>query len=87
MSNLFKIQNLEAPIGSKVNGFLEISERPSTLHKVPMTLINEASDGPTLLINGGEHGSEYNRPAGCLKLIDKLGPPQKSRVKSFSYRW
>lgn len=78
MSKVFKIQNLEAPLESKVNGFLEISERPSTLHKVPMTLINGTSDGPTLLINGGEHGSEYNGPAGCLKLIDTLDP---SKVK------
>ena len=69
MSDTLKVQNLEASKGTKVQGDLYIHERPAYKHQVPITLVNGAGDGPTLCINGGEHGSEYNGPAGCLKLM------------------
>lgn len=74
MSDILKVQNLEASKGTKVQGNLYIHERPAYKHKVPITLVNGAGNGPTLCINGGEHGSEYNGPAGCLKLIEELNP-------------
>ena len=74
MSDTLKVQNLEASKGTKVQGDLYIHERPAYKHQVPITLVNGAGDGPTLCINGGEHGSEYNGPAGCLKLIEDINP-------------
>ena len=74
MSDTLKVQNLEASKGTKVQGDLYIHERPAYKHQVPITLVNGAGDGPTLCINGGEHGSEYNDPAGCLKLIEDINP-------------
>jgi uncharacterized protein len=96
LSNVLKIQQLEASKGTKVHGFLNIHETPAYLHQVPMTLVNGAGDGPTIVINGGEHGSEYNGPAGCLKLIDMLDPEKINgkiilvpmvNTLGFEYRW
>lgn len=71
---MLKVQDLEAPKGTKVNGYLKIMEKPAGQHKVPISLINGIGEGPTLVINGGEHGSEYNGPAGALTLIKELDP-------------
>lgn len=79
MSNgILKVQDLEVPKGSKKQGYLKISEKPAGPHQVPMTLINGAGDGPTLVVNGGEHGSEYNGPAGALRLCVELDPKKIS---------
>lgn len=95
-SEIFKIQDLEAPKGTKKQGFLKIHEKPAGSHKIPITLINGSGDGPTLVINGGEHGSEYNGPAGCLKLCDELNPEEINgqiilvpvvNTLAFEYRW
>jgi len=57
-----------------VHGYLEIMDKPAGKHKIPITLINGKGDGPTLVINGGEHGSEYNGPAGAIALMKELEP-------------
>jgi predicted deacylase len=96
MTKILKVQNLEASQGSKVQGMLYVHEQPAYKHEVPITLINGAGDGPTLCINGGEHGSEYNGPAGCLRLIDELDPNDINgklimvpvvNTLAFEYRW
>jgi predicted deacylase len=74
MSNVLKVQDLEVSKGSKKQGYLKISEKPASIHQVPMTLINGQGDGPTLIVNGGEHGSEYNGPAAALRLCAELDP-------------
>lgn len=79
MSNkVLKIQDLEVPKGYKKRGFLKISEKPAGPHQIPMTVINGSGDGPTLVVNGGEHGSEYNGPAACLRLMAELDPKEIS---------
>ena len=96
MSNVLKIRNLEAPKGTKVQGMLYIHEQPAYKHEIPITLVNGVGEGPTLLINGGEHGSEYMGPAGALKLIDQLDPNDVNgqviivpmvNTLAFEYRW
>ncbi len=96
LSNVFKIQSLECSIGEKVHGLLTVHETPAYVHQVPFTLVNGIGEGPTLLINGGEHGSEYNGPAGCLKLIDTINPNKINgkvilvpmvNTLAFEYRW
>ena len=58
--------------------FVEIAEKPAGPHKVPLTVVNGAGDGPTLLVNGGIHGSEYNGPAACLQVLKDLDPTKVS---------
>jgi predicted deacylase len=96
LSNIFKIQNVECPVGEKVNGYLTVHETPAYVHQVPITLVNGVGEGSILLINGGEHGSEYNGPAGCLKLIDTIDPNKINgkvilvpmvNTLAFEYRW
>jgi len=67
-----KIQDLRIPKGSKKQGYLRISEKPAGPFQIPMTVINGSGDGPTLVINGGVHGSEYNGPAAALRLQVEL---------------
>jgi predicted deacylase len=74
--SILKIQNIEASRGTKENGFLYVHKKPAYEHKIPITIVNGAEDGPTLLVNGGEHGSEYNGPAGCVKLIQAIDPQE-----------
>ena len=78
MSDILKVQDLKVEKGEKVQGYLRISEKPAGPHQIPITLINGAGDGPTLVINGGEHGSEYNGPAGCLTVMRELDPSEVS---------
>jgi predicted deacylase len=96
MSDILKVQNIEAPKGTKVQGMLDIHATPAYQHKVPVTLVNGAGDGPTICINGGEHGSEYNGPAGALRLIQELDPNDINgkvilvpvvNTLAFEYRW
>lgn len=96
MEEILKVQNLEARKNTKSHGMLYVHERPAYKHKIPITLINGAGDGPTICINGGEHGSEYNGPAGCLKLIDELDPNDINgkvilvpvvNTLAFEFRW
>lgn len=72
--DVLKVQDLEAPKGSKKQGYLKISEKPAGPHRIPVTLVNGSGDGPTLIVNGGEHGSEYNGPAAALTVIKELDP-------------
>jgi len=74
MSEVLKVQEIEAPKGTKKKGYLRIAEKPAGIHEIPVVLINGKGEGPTLVINGGEHGSEYNGPGGCLRLIKELDP-------------
>ena len=78
MSETLKVQTLEAPKGEKVQGYLKISEKPAGPHSIPMTLVNGAGDGPTVVVNGGEHGSEYNGPAAALTVMKELDPEELS---------
>jgi len=71
---VMKVQDIEVPKGGKKQGYLRISERPAGAHQIPLTVINGVGDGPTLVINGGEHGSEYHGPAACLRLQTELNP-------------
>jgi len=76
--DVLKVQDLVAGRGEKKQGYMRISERPAGVHRIPLMLINGAGDGPTLVINGGEHGSEYNGPAGCLSVMKELHPEDVS---------
>ena len=75
-SGLLKVQDLQAPKGTRKQGYLKISEKPAGPHRIPLTLVNGSGDGPTLVINGGEHGSEYHGPAAALTVMKELDPEE-----------
>src|SRR5437879_4815332 len=76
MPEIIKVQDLEAKRGEKKRGYLHISEKPAGIHQIPLTVVNGYADGPRLLVNGGIDGSEYNGPAGVLRLQQELNPKQ-----------
>ncbi len=76
LSDILKVQDLEIPKGTKKQGYLNISEKPAGPHRIPLTLVNGSGDGPTLVINGGEHGSEYHGPAASLTVMRDLDPKE-----------
>jgi predicted deacylase len=69
---VFKIQDLEVYKGEKIKGYLKISEKPAGKYQIPIMIFHGSRKGPVLLINGGEHGSEYNGPGACLRLMTEL---------------
>jgi len=78
MSDVLRVQDLEVRKGAKKQGYLKISEKPAGPHQIPLTLVNGSGDGPTLVINGGEHGSEYHGPAATLTVMRDLDPAEVS---------
>ena len=56
MEDLFQVGELTAAVGSKVQGYLAVSGCDI---KLPITLINGAKAGKTVVITGGTHGGEY----------------------------
>ncbi len=74
MSDVLKVQDVVAKTGEKVKGYIKISERPAGVHKIPVMLVNGSGGGPTMVVNGGEHGSEYNGPAGCITVMNEIDP-------------
>jgi predicted deacylase len=76
--DVLKVQDLVAKKGEKVRGYLRISEKPAGAHKIPIMLVNGVGSGPTMVVNGGEHGSEYNGPAGCISVMKEIDPKDVS---------
>ncbi|MBN2287120.1 MAG: succinylglutamate desuccinylase/aspartoacylase family protein [Tissierellales bacterium] len=65
------IGNLEAEIGQKTQGYLNIVNSDI---KVPCTLINGIKDGKTVVITGGTHGGEYPGIEAAIQLAKELMP-------------
>jgi len=76
--DVLKVQDLVAGMGEKVRGYLRISEKPAGPHMIPVMLVNGVGSGPTMVVNGGEHGSEYNGPAGCIAVMKEIDPKKVS---------
>ena len=56
MSNTLSVCGLTICRGSKLRTMLPV---PGTEIEIPLTIINGAFDGPTLLVTAGIHGGEY----------------------------
>lgn len=62
---------LSAQPGAKVQDYLEVAGTPV---KMPITLINGAKDGKTVVITGGTHGGEYPGVETSIRLAKTLDP-------------
>ena len=65
MKNILEINGLKAEVATKVQGFINILD---TDRKIPVTLINGAKEGKSLLITAGVHGGEYP----CIKAAIEI---------------
>ena len=75
MSDLFQVGSLSAAPGAKVQGYLEVKGTPV---KMPVTLINGARPGKTVVITGGTHGGEYPGVEASIRLAKSLTPEMVS---------
>lgn len=71
MEDLFQVGELTAAVGSKVQGYLAVSGCDI---KLPITLINGAKAGKTVVITGGTHGGEYPGIETAVRLARDLMP-------------
>lgn len=65
MKRALQIGDLDVEPGHKTAGFLEV---PGSGVRMPLTLINGANDGLTLLITAGIHGGEYPSIEATIRL-------------------
>lgn len=75
MKEVLKIGPITAQPGEKSSGFLPIVN--SEL-EIPVTLINGAKEGKTVLICGGIHCAEYVGIQAAMELADELEPNEIS---------
>ena len=68
-----EVVQLSAGQGEKRYGVVEFSVQGQP-YKLPMWLINGNEAGPTLVVTGGVHGSEYASIAAALDLGRRLDP-------------
>lgn len=71
----FKVGNLTAAEGTKVQTYLEVQGTPV---KLPITLINGSKPGKTVVITGGTHGGEYSGVETSIRLAKNLDPQDVS---------
>lgn len=71
MNKTLKVGNLSAEAGSKVQGFLNVT---NTSHKIPVTIINGIGEGKTISITGGVHGGEYPGIETSVRLAKMFEP-------------
>jgi predicted deacylase len=75
MKTVFQIGSVEAALGTKVNGFISV---PNTSIRMPITLVNGAKEGQTLLITAGIHGGEYPSIEAAIRFAAEIEPAQVS---------
>ena len=74
----YVVGSLMAVPGAKVSGYLDV---PGTMVRMPLTVVNGAEPGPTVLITGGVHGGEYPGIEAAIRLAAELDPARvKGRV-------
>ena len=71
MAEALNICGLAVERGAKLRTMLPV---PDTQIEIPITIINGAADGPTLLVTAGIHGGEYPGIAAAIELGGELEP-------------
>lgn len=75
MKNTITVAGLTADPGTKASGYVTV---PGTDYRFPVTVINGAADGKTLLVSAGIHGCEYPGILAVTELAQELDPAQIS---------
>jgi predicted deacylase len=71
MNDTLTIGQVSAKRGQKVRGWIAVA---GTSLRLPITLVNGAEAGPTLLVTGGIHGGEYPGIQAAINLACALDP-------------
>ena len=71
MAEALNICGLAVERGTKLRTMMPV---PDTQIEIPITIINGAADGPTLLVTAGIHGGEYPGIAAAMELGGELEP-------------
>lgn len=72
----FKIGTIEAAKNEKKTSYLKVAELPIGDIKVPLTIINGKSSGPTLFVEAGIHGTEYPGLKAAQILSHETSPSE-----------
>jgi len=70
------IRDIVCERGHKVNGFLDVAERPGSKVKIPVMVANGVQSGPTICLVAGTHPTEYCGIVSVIRLMQELDASQ-----------
>lgn len=73
MKSILEINELRAEAGTKAQGFINVLD---TDRKIPVTLINGAKEGKSILITAGVHGGEYPCIKAAIEIAKEINPAE-----------
>ena len=77
MSDILKVEHLEAERGGRCNGYLAVGEmQDGGLVRLPVALVSGAEPGPTLYLQSISDGDELNGIAVIRRVLKRLNPAQ-----------
>jgi len=76
MDGTIAIGTLSAPRGSRVHGYLPVRTDPPI--EIPVSIVNGASPGRTLVVTAGVHGTEYPGIEAARRFSGALNPAHLS---------
>jgi predicted deacylase len=74
VSTSFKIRDIIAKKGKKVDGFLEIENDDAGVVKLYIGIVNGVDDGPVVCVTGGMYGTIYPGIDACIRVFNELDP-------------
>jgi hypothetical protein len=75
MKESISIGTASAKAGTKSNGFVKVASRPDGSDvKIPIMIVNGASDGALVLADAGVHGDEYEGMEAIRRTANALDP-------------
>jgi len=69
-----RILHLEAKVGEKVFGFVDVKDTFGTISQLPVGIIHGTEEGPTLLVTAGVHACEYAGIEGVIRFYRETKP-------------
>ena len=86
MKQVWEIAGVTVPAGEKLQTYIEVE---GTREVMPVTFINGANEGKTVLMTSGIHGGEYEGIRAATEIAGELNPAavfgQLARGKSCDF--
>jgi len=74
MTEVIRIQDIEAKPGTKNFGYMKVHEDPTMKIEMPLGIVNGVEPGPTLAITGGLYGTLYPTMEAVIRTYNKIDP-------------